>query len=602
MYTLQDNTTKGFNVLGNVYFKADITDHFSVKADFNGSYLTTSSYIFRPNTIVGMEVPVFGITNDSSGSFAYDSDAVNTNITTDLTANYNNKFGKHSVSGLIGYSWLRSSNDRTFLFLQDFPDDFILNNASNANTSSASSSVIESGLNSFFGRASYNYDSRYFLSLTLRSDKSSKFAPGNKEAFFPSLSGSWNITKESFLNKSKTLNNLIVRASVGKTGSTNLGDFSFLQGFERGFRESGLYAGSSSIGLGESLANDNASWEETKEINLGLNFGFFNNRLYGSVDVYSRETKGALVSTPIALESGLNNFTSNFIDLSNKGFEIELGGNIITTDNFKWSAAINVSKNKNTIDKLTSTLNNNVFSPYVVGREINLIRGYIVEGIFQSDEEVTTLDTASPNGTYSTIGAVGAGDYKYADVNNDGEITVEDSYNIIGSSQPDYFGGFNSTITYKAFELAAYFSFSKGAERTIFDGASNINQDPRLNTVSRNIGDNRWSPTNTNATLPQLIYRGSGDVNNLLSTANVYDSSYLRLKNIQLAYNFSPEIVESIGVSNASIFIGGSNLITWTNFPGLDPENGFGGASAAQYSGRSYPNAKSWSLGVKVNF
>ncbi|WP_084470681.1 SusC/RagA family TonB-linked outer membrane protein [Cellulophaga geojensis] len=601
-YTLQENITKAFNVLGNVYFKADITNNFSVKADINGSYLTTSNYTFRPNTIVGLEVPAFGITNESSASFAYDSDATNTNITTDLTANYNNKFGKHSIGGLLGYSWLRISNDRTFLFLQDFPDDFILTNASNANTSTASSSIIESGLNSFFGRASYNYDSKYFLNVTLRSDKSSKFAPGKKEAFFPSLAASWNVTRENFLKESKILNNLILRASIGKTGSTNLGDFTFLQGFERGFRQAGLYAGNSSIGLGEDLANENASWEETEEVNFGVNFGFFNSRLRGSVDIYDRKTTGALVNTPIALESGLSNFTSNFIDLSNKGFEIELGGDIIKTNNFKWSAAVNVSKNKNTIDKLTSTLGSDVLSPYEVGREINLIRGYVVEGIYQTDEEVTALNTSAPNGVYSTIGTVGAGDYKYKDINNDGQITVEDSYGIIGSSQPDYFGGFNTSIAYKSFELSAYFNFSQGGESGIFDGASTINQDPRLNTVARNIGDNRWSPTNTDATLPQLVYRGSGDVNTLRSTANLFDTSYVRLKNIQLAYNFSSEITEAIGVSNALIFIGGANLVTWTNFPGLDPENGFGEASSIQYSGRSYPNAKSWSLGIKVNF
>ncbi|MDO7171555.1 SusC/RagA family TonB-linked outer membrane protein [Mariniflexile sp. AS56] len=601
--TLQNNTTKAYNVLGNVYVKANINEHLSVKADVNGSFASTDSYLYTPNTVVGFEIPLFGIFPSSDSSFAYDSHATNINLTTDLTANYTNSFGKHNVNGLIGYSWARFSRESTFTFLQGFPDDIVLTNASNANSASTDSSILESGLNSFFGRASYNYNSKYFVTMTLRSDKSSKFAPGNQEAFFPSIAASWNIAREPFLENSSVINHLRLRASAGETGSTNLGSYDYLQGFRRGSRERGLYVGNGAIGLTNRLANDNASWETTAEVNAGLDFRILNNRLRGSVDIYNRKTTGALVGTPIPLEGGLSTFTSNFIDMTNRGFEFEIGGDIIKTDDFTWATSINISQNKNKIDKLTAAFTENAGSSFVVGKEISLIRGYIVEGIFQNEGEINNLNASAPSGAYSTIGQVVPGDYRYADINGDNEITIEDSYAILGSAQPDFFGGFNSTIAYKGFELAAFFNFSSGAETSLASDllSGGINPDPRINIPRRFSAENRWSPTNTDATLAQLVYRGGNDVNVRPSSVNIYDASFIRLKNIQLTYNLPTNIVKRIGMANASVFISGTNLVTWDkNFPGLDPENT--STTSATFGGYNYPNSKSLSMGINLNF
>lgn len=599
--TLHSNTTNAYNVIGNYYFKANIDDNFSVKASVNGSYMYTKSYKYTPYSLVGIELPAYGFTLTPSESYAFDSKSLITNLTTDLTANYSNKFDKHQVDALIGYSWLRNNIDKSYTDLTGFPDDYVLTNASNANLTSIDATAVESGLNSFLARASYNYDSKYFMTATMRMDKSSKFAPGNKEAFFPSLAASWNISKETFLEDSETINLLRLRASIGKTGSTNLGDFVFLQGFSAGIREEAFYNGNTAIGLGNQLANENAGWETTNEVNIGLDFKLFKNRFSGSIDLYNRKTTGALVNTPIPLEAGLSNFTSNFIDLTNKGFELEFGGDILKFDNLQWRASVNISKNINKIDRLTSAIGSNVNSPYETGKEINLIRGYVVEGIYQSQNEIDDLNTNSPTGIYSTIGTVGPGDYRYKDVNGDGELTIEDSYGIIGSSQPDFFGGFNSSISYKSFQLAAYFNFSYGSEIRVNDGTY-LNGSPNFNPIQRYNVQHRWSPTNTGATLPQLVYRGSSDINMKTSTANVYDGSYLRLRNIQLTYNLSPEIARMLFIKRASVFVSGSNLFTWTNFMGMDPENGNGSASPNQLSGLQYPNSKAWSLGINFNF
>jgi len=599
--TANSNNTNAYNILGNVYAKVDLNKNLNVKADLNGGLFITDQYQYKPATIINSFIPSSQPAPDADRSFAYDTQAINSNLTTDLTVNYNNSFGNHNVGATIGYSWLRESADRSFHFLQGFPDDQILTNPSNAITSDASASVIESGLNSLLGRLTYNYDSRYFVTLSARQDKSSKFPEGNKKGLFPSASVSWNMANEKFFNALKAVNLLRLRVSAGITGSTNIRDFSFLQGFVPGSRTEGTYNGQSAIGLGNELANNNVKWEETSEVNIGLDFGVFNNRLRGSVDIYNKRTDGALVTTPIPLETGLRNFTSNFIDLTNKGFEIELGGDLISTKNFNWYASINVSQNKNTVDNVTSIMAENPRSRYLVGKPINVIRGFVVEGIFQTQEEVDALNSASPTGNYmdAKYGFAGPGDYKYTDINNDNIITLDDSYAILGNAQPDFFGGFISKMTYKGFELAAFFNFVKGGEVMYAEGPE-LNPLPRFNIVDRFAHD-RWSPTNTDARWPRLVERGFNDLNDQFNSALVFDRSYVRLNNIQLTYNLPVEAISILGLTRTSLFVSGSNLKTWTKeYPGKDP--GILGAQQDRFGQAAYPNAKSWNFGINLNF
>ncbi len=600
--TANTNDTKAYNVLGNVYFKANITDNFNIKADVNGGLFVTDNYTFRPATItrgvfVGLPLP------GSDQSFGSDQLVINSNITTDLVANYNNSFGKHTVGASLGYSWLRESADRSNTNLQGFPDDVILTNPSNATTADVSASVIDSGLNSLFGRLTYNYDSKYFLTLTAREDKSSKFPPGNKSAFFPSASASWNIANENFLKASELVDLLRLRASVGLTGSTNVQDFAFLQGFAPGFRWGGTYNGQPAVGLGDTLANPDVSWEETNEVNFGLDFSFLNNRIRGSVDVYDRKTTGALMPTPIPVETGLSTFTSNFADMTNKGFEIELSGDILKNENFKWSAGINASQNRNTVDKLPSTYINSRFRPYVIGEPVLVIYGYNVEGIFQTQQEIDALNAASPTGSYvlPQYGNLGPGDYRYEDINNDGVINDEDGLAVIGNAEPDLFGGFNTKLSYKGFELAAYFNYVLGGE-LLYNEQGPINPYPRTNIIDVFTND-RWTPTNTDARFSRLVYRGGffSDINSQINSRRIYDRSFIRLSNIQLTYNLPIEPLKMFGLSSASVFVGGSNLITWIKeYPGIDP--GSAGAGNNPFGSISYPNVKSWNFGINLNF
>lgn len=598
---------KSYTALGNIYIESEVLKNVTVRGQVNGSYFFTDNDTYRPDFASTFGKTPFSPPRSSANSFLNLSKSVATSITTDVTTRYNNTFGDHTVGALLGFSWQRDKGDRNYFLFQGFPDDDVLTTSTNSDrVLSQSNFKDEVGLNSIFTRLSYNYKNRYFVTGNLRRDKSSRFGPNNREAYFPSISASWNVANEEFLKGSELINTLRLRASLGEVGSNNTGDFIYLQFFERGARGNSLYNGNAANGLNDILPNQDIKWEITKEFNIGLDYTMFGGRLRGSLDVYDRQTTDAIFTPPFAIESGAINFTSNFADLSNKGIEFEISGDIIKTKDFSWSAGFNISKNDNELKKF----NGDGVSPFLIdrfeiGREIGLIRGHVVEGIFQSQDEVDALNaTAIANGVgafYQRPGT-GAGDFKYKDINNDGVIN-DDDREILGSTQADFFGGFNSLVQYKGFELSAFFNFVSGTE-SVFNNGGNNPYAPEFgaNIERRFSQEYRWSPTNTSATLPRLV-SGDPNANGRISSDNVYDSSYLRLRNIQLKYNFGNSIIESLGLSNLSVYVSGSNLKTWTDFPGIDPEGSLGVSSSGGFSNsQGYPNAKSWSFGVNVNF
>lgn len=605
--------TKSYNLIGNVYAELQVIKNLKVRGQLNGSYFFTDRQTYAPAFASEQAiVPLFFPPNprSSDNSRANIEKAISSSIVTDLTATYTNSFGDHNVSALFGFSWQRDISDRSSVSFQGFPDDQVLTTITNAARLERSlGGIIETGLNSYFTRISYNYKNKYYANLSLRRDRSSRFGPDNQNAFFPAFSANWTISKENFLKDSKVVNSLKLRTSIGEVGSVNIGDYRYIQFFEQGSGSDFNYVGLPAIGLSNSLVNPDIRWETTRDFNIGLDYGLFNNRIYGSLDVYDRQTDGALlINPPFPRESGLTNFTANFADLSNRGIEFEIFGDILRTNDFKWSLGFNISKNETKLERFNSeTLNQAEFTgPFELGREPGLIRGFIVEGIFQEQTEIDNLNTtaiANNVGSFYQTAGTSPGDYKYRDINGDGVINDEDIV-ILGSPQADFFGGFNSVIQYKGFELSAIFNFSKGSETIINGGGqSPLYPDFGKNVERRFSQPYRWSPTNTDATLPRLV-SGDPNFNSRTSSENVFDSSYMRLRNLQLKYNFSPDVIEKIGVSNLSFFISGSNLWTITDFPGVDPEGAgrIGSGALFGQDTNAYPNSKSWSIGLNVNF
>lgn len=595
------NSYKGYNLAGNAFIAAEPLKGLKFKAAFNTGVFLTKSDEFSPQVV--QNISPFSPLRESSLSV---SDALMSNYITDLSATYDLKLDeKQQFNFTGGYIWDRTTVKRTYNFYQGFPDDEILNNVNNARSALAyGGGSIESGLNSIFGRVNYNFADRYLATLNFRSDASSKFGPGNKRGYFPSLSFGWNIHNENFFDKSGTIERLKLRLSAGKTGSSNIGDFAYFQFFEKGFRDLGQYDGGPAVEFSSTLPNPKISWETTYDYNAGLDFDLKDRRVYGSIDVYYRNTPNSIAATPFSVELGPQSFSSNLVNMSNKGLELELGADILRPEEgLKWSVNLNWSLNRNRI----KSLNNATIDPFfqdafVVGQPIGTIKGYKTAGIFQTQAEVDALNAAAVAkygaGSYYDLRGTAPGDYKLVDVNGDGKITVDDRV-VLGNIEPDYFGGFGNTFSYKGFELTAFFQFVKGIE------ASWNNATPSTTPLDNNLAifaGSTWTEQNTGAKYPRVVSGNPGQ-NTRANDQLVFDASYLRLKTLYLNYTFGKKVTERLRLANLSVFVSAANLFTVSNWPGTDPATLYSGSATGRRENRDpYPLAKSVSLGLNVQF
>lgn len=581
------------NLLGNIYIEARLIKNLLLRYDFNAAEFTNNSYFYlsRASQTLG------GFSSfDGAGTL---DQVVESNVVSNFTLKYNHSIDQHSFAGLAGVAFDRSRSSRSTFQGQGFPDDLILNTLGNATRISVyDQATVDTGLNSLFGRLSYDYAKKYYLTINLRADNSIKFAPNNRRAFFPSIAASWNIAKENFLVNSTTVNDLRLRASIGQTGSTNLGDFAYQQFFNA---NGIIYNGSTGTALLGELPNPEIKWETTKEINIGLDFSFLNQRLRGSFDLYDKKTTDALTPFVLPLETGASSYVANFASLTNKGFELEIGGDPIKTEDFNWSLDFRIAQNKNTLDKFNvEGIDPFALDFYEVGQPVNIIRGYIVEGIFQNQQEIDELNAAAPDGFYQET-QTGAGDYKYRDLNGDNEITLDDR-EILGSAQEDFFGSINTNFSHKNWQLSALFNFSKGAESRLRTDIFDFGQFSDANSTRR-LFNNRWTPTNTDAEYARAILNDPNQ-NRRNSDRLTYDTSYIRLRQLQLGYTFSGQLLEQLNLLEANLFVAGSNLWTKTNHPGIDPAARSAGLAVNEsfVNDEPYPIAKSWSLGFNIKF
>ena len=586
---------KAYNFIGGAYIEVEPLKDLKLKAESNASIFYNKNSSFIPKTV---ETDYIFFPNDS---YLSEANGLVSNITTNLTANYNFNISENHKFGILGgAAWDRTNFNNSSQFYSGFPDDEILINATSARTVIGySSTKLDTGLYSLFSRLNYGYKDLYNATLNFRTDTSSKFGTDNKRGYFPSLSASWNISNEKFLSDTEHINILKLRASAGRVGSTNVSDFAYVQFFQNS--SSNIYNGNSGIVADDNFPNPGIGWETTDEVNLGLDFGFFNNRLKGSFDAYSRKTTGALVQTPISLELGPKSYFSNFMDVTNKGIEVSIGGDIIRGEDFVWSTNVNWSFNRNKLVKLNgASINPFQLDYYIEGQPVGTIRGYQVTKIFQNQDEIDALNAASPTGLYDKA-STSVGDFMMADLNKDGLITDADKA-VIGNVQPKYFGGISNTFAYKNFSLSALLQYSVGAQ-------SIWNAIP-MGTFN-NLGENKyseyalntWTPENPSARYARALYTDPS-ASGRISDRYIYDTSYLRLKSMQFTYNFEQKLMNKMGIDKASFTLTGTNLLTWTKWPGIDPETfSERGTITDQINNEDpYPLAKSFSLGIQVQF
>lgn len=579
---------------GNAYIDIKPVKGMTLHADANISRFIFSNSYFSPKITLPEQLGM-----EPTSTLA-ESNYRNTNTSINFRADYKFTLTEaHRFDVMAGYSADRYWSKEHDQAYSGFPNDDVLNNASSATTvNKPTETYSKSGLNSIYGRLSYDFLSRYLLDFSLRSDESSKFGPGNKRGTFPAVSLAWRINQEPFLESVRDIDDLKFRLSWGKTGSTNVSDFSYIQYFN-----GNQYGGQSGLTLASTYPNRDIKWEMTTEYNAGVDFTLFNGRLTGSFDIYHRKTDGALAPAPIALEFGIGTYYSNILDLTNNGFEFSIGGDVVRTKDFTYNTMLSISSNRNKITKLNgSTLDMMHQDLYMEGHAMGTVKGYKVAGIYQSPDQIRKLnEQAMAKGFDFYQDGAAVGDYMFADTNGDGYISEADR-TAIANPEPKVFGGWSNTLSYKNFTLSMLFQYQLGGDAyysTMQESASGA----LGMSILREMYGNTWTPDRTDAKYAKLMWMPSAYTNTQANDRYVYSNSYFRLRNITLSYTFEPAWLERLHVSGASVFFTATNLFTITDWPGLDPDMAATNAFTKTTETKDvYPMSRSFSFGLKLQF
>lgn len=474
------------------------------------------------------------------------------------------------------------------------------------------SSVSDYALISFINRVNYSYRSRYMLTASIRADGSSKFATGEQWGYFPSVSGGWRISSEKFfsaLNHNGIFDDLKIRLGWGQVGNQNISDNSFRTIIAGGVKnryifDKTIYQGYSPSNVG----NKHITWETTESTNLGFDFVMFKNKLSGNVDFFNKQTKKMLLELPVPSSIGLPNSPwTNAGDVENKGVEI------YTNYHNKWkelnfNVSVNISTYRNKILSLGGgepimggEQRLGYTTKTMVGHPIGAFFGYVVEGVFQNQKEVDDANAlTSGHGYYQDV-MTRPGDFKFKDLNGDGRITGEDR-TFIGSPHPDFTYGISLSAEYHQIDFSVFLQGCQGGD--IFNVFKYYtHQNTGYFNAPADMLQKAWHGEGTSNS--QFQVSASTANNNLrASTWYVEDGSFLRVKNLQVGYNFSKRICQKIGISECRVYIGGQNLYTFTRYSGLDPE-------LADLSGNplnsgidfaKYPQARTILGGVSIKF
>lgn len=523
---------------------------------------------------------------NSSGSASVVSTQA-TSLLSENTISYNKTFNiKHHLSAVAGFTYQdflnTSLSGNGSGYISDIGETFDLGAANTPGI--PGSSYVKSGLLSYLGRLNYAYDSKYLATVSFRADGSSKYSAGNKWGYFPSAALAWRLSNEDFLKESKLISDLKLRLGWGYTGSQAINPYATLNQLVSGKTvfDDALYT---AYAPGTVLPG-NLKWETTEQKNIGIDLGIMENKIYLTADYYIKNTRNLLNTVQLPSSLGFTTTIQNVGEVSNKGLELALAVKPFSGD-FKWDINTNISFNRNQVVRLYDgqDILGGAFNVSAVSDYANILREGQPLGRFFG---------------YVEDGYDGQGKIKYKDLNNDGKFSAADK-TYIGDPNPDFTYGFNSNMAYKNFEFTFFIQGTQGNDIFNISAVNNtVDYGYGLN-MQRDVYLNHWTPTNTNAKYPVI----SNSTSAAASDRFVENGSYLRLKNIQLAYNLPVEKLKVAWIKRIQVYVSGQNLLTFTKYSGWDPEiNSRGGSnSTAQgFDYYSYPNSKTYNMGIRAGF
>lgn len=587
--TKRVNPVKEFSAIGNLFAEVDILKGLKFKISGNTDLGSQVARTFEPSDARGgmFSAPPL----PAIGSYR------NRNYLTWLLENtltYNASVGKHNFDLLAGYSTQKATFERDSIAASQYPDDEIQwINAANVRVGTAEQN--QWSLLSYIGRLNYNYDGKYLLSLAFRRDGSSRFGANTKYGNFPSVSLGWVVSDEKFMSGVNKISYLKARASYGKTGNNNIGDYDYLASVV-----STNYVFDGGVVPGrriERLGNDNLTWETTVQYDLGFDLGLFRDRVFVTYDYYWKKTDGLLYAIDIPNQSGFSSIRSNVGQFNFWGHEVGIETKNLTGA-LKWNTNFNISFNRNKAVRLGTNntpiggnANQGDYNRTVVGQPLGQFMGYVYDGVYMTEEELNS----QPKHASSMVGTV-----RMKDLNGDGVIDFNDR-TFIGNPNPDFIFGITNEFSYKNFDASIVMAGSFGND--IIDGTLEWTENiDGVFNVTKEIAERWRSPENPGKGNIPRTRTGTTELFRYNNSRWVFDGTFLAVKNITLGYTVP--VGKNPFIKRARVYFSTQNPFIFTKYPGMNPEvsnNGLNGLNQG-VDISSYPISQVYTLGVNVKF
>jgi TonB-linked SusC/RagA family outer membrane protein len=556
------------NLNGNAYAEIKfngVLQGLKYRLNVGTNYITTRAGSYRGRNA-----------NNTIGSASTSNSETNSWVVENILT-YAKNFGVHhfDFTGLYSAQQRRyfSSNAGATNFIND---ELAFYNLGAGATQTAGSYQDKYNIASQMGRINYTYNSKYLLTVTVRRDGSSVMgANTTKYGVFPSVALAWNISNEDFMGKAKFINNLKLRTSYGHTGNEAIGVYQTIT-TDASVRYP--FNGTSTIGvLASNLGNADLHWETSKTFNVGVDFGLLNNRLNGSVDFYNTRTNDIILRRNLPVITGYSIILDNLGITQNRGVDIVINSDNISTKDFKWQTTANFAANKNKLIDLYGDKKDDLGNRWFIGKPIGVIYDYKMAGVWQVGEDPTGWDAGAK-----------PGDLKFADTNGDKKIDGNDRI-ILGQTAPKWTGGLINTFSYKNLSLTVFIQTVQGAIKnnvtlTYADEAGRMNIP---------VETGYWTATNKSNTRPSLGYTNSKGY------GYASDNSFTRIKDVSLSYTFGKNVLDKIKLGSLTAYVSGRNLYTFTNWIGWDPEHNYSFRGSGDWT-NNYPITRQFVFGLNV--
>ncbi|QCR25074.1 TonB-dependent receptor [Pontibacter sp. SGAir0037] len=573
-----DGAIRGYTnrrFLGNIYGEVEFLQGFKYRSNFGVDYSNAMSDYFLDPFRTSYGIAMKGIGRNQTWQTSYQI--------WDNTLSYDKEFGQHKVGVLVGSVIQKFLWEDASLETRNFASAAITTPSAGAELISATATKIDRANAAAIGRINYDYAGKYLLTANFRADGSSRFGPGKRWGYFPSLSAGWRVSEEAFLRNVEFLNDLKLRAGWGIVGNDQTEDYAY----------TGRVGSGANYPIGgvvmpgtypASIENRNLKWEESEQTNLGIDISVLNNRLSFTADAYLKNTRDLLLNAPLPRTTGYNQAVQNIGKLQNKGLEFQVASRNLVGD-FTWDTDFNISFNRN---KVVNVVGQDQFFGGIPSRgEISLVREGLPLGIFYG----------------YVFGGVDPETGMAYYINKEGESTFSptaDDRAIIGNANPDFQYGLTNDFGYKGVRLSI---FLQGVQGNDIFNATRIETEGMLDPKNQTIAVlDRWRQPGDITNIPRAV--ANSTANSLASTRFVENGSYLRVKALTLSYDLPTSLLNRIHISNLRVYATGENLLTFTKYSGFDPEvNAFGGSNTALgVDFGTYPQTRNLILGLNVSF